>query len=64
MRKKIKKPMTDRAIKMILKRLFELTDNEQTAIKIIEQATVKCWLSFYPIGDDRSKVVNFMEVDV
>lgn len=62
MRKKIKKPMTDRAIKMLLTELGKLTSDEQTAVKIIEQATVKCWLSFYPLKDD--KRVNFMEVDV
>ena len=58
MRKKLKKPLTDRAIKLQIKKLTELAntpfhdsmamDNE-LAIKIIDQSIEHGWLSFYPL---------------
>lgn len=56
MRKKIKKPMTDRAIVLAMNKLKELCavpfsdamDNEM-AIKILEQSTMNCWQGLFPL---------------
>lgn len=60
MRKKIKKPMTDRAITLAMNRLKELAsipfsdsmDND-LAIKILEQSTMNCWQGLFPLKEDR-----------
>ncbi|MBT8243827.1 hypothetical protein, partial [Winogradskyella sp.] len=52
MRKKIKKPVTDRALKMLKKKLVELASDEKTQIKIIEQSIVNCWQNFFELKDD------------
>lgn len=60
MRKKIKKPMTDRAITLAMNKLKELAaipfsdsmDND-LAIKILEQSTMNCWQGLFPLKEDR-----------
>lgn len=63
MRKQIKKPMTDRAVELMMKKLESLSkvpfsdvmDND-LAIKILEQSIVKCWQDIYPLkGEDSGK---------
>jgi hypothetical protein len=52
MRRKIKKPATDRAIRSLLKLLLSLSKgNKELAIALIDRAIVKCWLEFYPLPD-------------
>ena len=52
MRKQIKKPLTDRAIELAIKKLNELSggDND-TAIKIIEQSIMNSWQGLFPLKD-------------
>lgn len=65
MRKKIKKPMTDRAVDLAMKKLKELStlpfsesmDND-TAIKILEQSIMNCWQGLFPLKEDKQKSVN------
>lgn len=65
MRKKIKKPMTDRAVTLAMNRLKELAtipfsdlmDND-LAIKILEQSTMNCWQSLYPLKDNKASNVT------
>ena len=53
MRKKMRKPATDRAIKLLILKLIGLSDNDiPTAIKIIDQSLVNSWLDFYQLKDD------------
>lgn len=53
MRKTIKAPMTDRAIKMILTKLTELSGGDKKkSAEIINQATINCWKSFYPLREE------------
>ena len=60
MRKKIKKPMTDRAIELCMRKLKELStqpfsesmDND-IAIKILEQSTMNCWQGLFPLRENR-----------
>ena len=53
MRKSIKKPMTENSVKRMLKKL-EKIDNEETAIKMLNQAEDKCWLDVYEVKEVRS----------
>ena len=61
MRKQIKKPMTDRAITLMMNKLEKLskvpfsdaTDND-LAIKILEQSIVKSWSDIYPLKEENS----------
>lgn len=60
MRKRIKKPMTDRAIELCMRKLKELStqpfsesmDND-IAIKILEQSTMNCWQGLFPLRENR-----------
>lgn len=62
MRKQIKKPMTERAIVLAMKKLKELSavpfsdemDND-LAIKILEQSTMNSWLGLFAIKESGSK---------
>lgn len=46
-RKKIKKPMTELAIKKFIKHLRELSSDEQTQLQMIEMAIINGWQSVY-----------------
>lgn len=53
MRVKIKKPATKLALQMIKKKVMQIAnDNEELAIKIINQSTLNCWSDVYPIKDN------------
>jgi hypothetical protein len=50
MRKKIKHPMTDRAIQLAINELNKLaTDNDELKIKIIEQSIFHSWQGLFPL---------------
>ncbi len=60
MRKEIKKPMTDRAIELAIKKLEALSKissgesveiDEEMAIKILEQSIMNCWLGLFPLKE-------------
>lgn len=53
MRKSIKKPMTENSVKRMLKKL-ERIGNEETAIKMLNQAEDKCWLDVYEIKEEKN----------
>lgn len=56
MRKKIKKPLTDRAVNLNLKKLYKLSKgNEQAMIEIVNQSTMNSWQGFFPLKDSDSK---------
>lgn len=50
MRKKIKKPMTERAKELLLMKLSKGFDREEW-IAVLNQSIEKCWLSVYPLKD-------------
>lgn len=53
MRKKIKKPMTDRAIKMAMNKLHNLSNGDNDlSVKILEQSILCCWQDLYPLKTD------------
>lgn len=49
MRKAKKKPMTDRALTMLLKKLDELSQNEDEKIRILEESILHTWDTVYPL---------------
>ena len=55
MRNKIKKPLTDRAAKMILNELERLApgDNNTKGL-ILDQSVKRCWQDVYPLKGDKS----------
>ena len=55
MRKKIKKPLTDRAAKLILNELERLApgDNHTKGL-ILDQSVKRCWQDVYPLKGDKS----------
>ena len=52
-RKKIRKPMTERAVELFLRRLEGLSDDNDTKIRIIEEAIEHGWQTVYPLKDER-----------
>lgn len=54
MRIKKKKPMTDKAIARLLKKLNGFGD-EKTQIKILEKSTDYCWTDVYPLDEKKQK---------
>lgn len=65
MRKQIKKPMTDRAIELAIRKLKELStlpfsdsiDND-LAIKILNQSVMNSWQGLFPLKEDGQKSKN------
>jgi len=59
MRRKIKKPATDRAVELLKSKLKKLSNgNENTAIEIIEQSIMNSWQDFYPLKNSKNDTNN------
>lgn len=50
-RKKIKKPMTDKAVVLLLNKLDKLASNDEDKIAILEQSILHGWQSVYELKD-------------
>ena len=63
MRKKIKKPMTDKAIDLAIKKLDELScgDND-IAVKIINQSIMNSWQGLFPLKEDQRQTIDWSKV--
>ena len=60
MRKKLKKPMTDKAIEMMLKKLSRLGDTDEKKIAILQESVMKSWTDIYELkGNMSRKVAEF-----
>lgn len=55
MRKKLKKPLTDRAKELSITALEKLSKNPDKQIKIIEQSTLRDWQSFFELKEGEKK---------
>jgi DNA replication protein DnaD len=53
-RKKIKKPMTDRAVELLIDKLNKLASNDETKIAILNQSIVNGWQGIFPLKQDTS----------
>jgi hypothetical protein len=54
MRKSIKKPVTERALKGILNKLDKLATTDDIKIKILENSIENCWQGVFPLKDNFS----------
>lgn len=54
MRKLIRKPMTDRAVKITITNLNKLTSNENEKILILEQSIANSWQGVFPLKEDKN----------
>jgi hypothetical protein len=54
MRKKIKKPATERAIKSLLKKLALYKDSGADVNKILDKSIISCWPDVYDKDDNRN----------
>ncbi|MDD7059105.1 MAG: hypothetical protein PUI03_08830, partial [Erysipelotrichaceae bacterium] len=52
MRSFIKKPMTEYALKLMLKKLDELGNNDTTKISILNQSITHNWQGIFPLKDE------------
>lgn len=55
MRSFIKKPMTEYALKLMLKKLDELGSNDTTKITILNQSITHNWQGIFPLKDEYTK---------
>lgn len=56
MRKKIKAPMTDRAVTLALNKLDKLASNDnEMKIAILDQSVLNCWKGLYVVHEDKPK---------
>jgi hypothetical protein len=55
MRAFIKKPMTEYALKLMLKKLNELGNNDTTKIAILNQSITHNWQGIFPLKDEYTK---------
>ena len=53
MRKTIKKPMTDRGLKMILNKLDQYGDNDLEKIEILENSIMNCWQGVFELKNKK-----------
>lgn len=53
MRAAKKKPMTDRAMKMLLHQLDELESTDERKIKVLEQSILNSWQGIFPLKDEK-----------
>lgn len=51
MRAEINKPMTERALQLMLTKLKSLSNNEKIQIKILENSIENCWQGVFPLRD-------------
>lgn len=54
-RKQLKKPMTDNAIKLAMKKLTQLADNDKDRIAIIEESIANGWQGLFALKKDQPK---------
>lgn len=55
MRRQIKKPLSDRAEAMAIRKLRELKDSGQNPAAVLDQSTLNCWRDLYPIDPQHSR---------
>lgn len=62
MRKSIRKPMTERAIELTQNKLKRLAgDNEQLAIKILNQSVMNSWIGLFHLNEQPQRKNNFTD---
>ena len=54
-RKKIKKPMTDRAVSLMLGKLYKMTSNVNEQIEILNQSIMNGWQGIFPLKNQSNQ---------
>ena len=54
MRKSIKKPLTENALKRTLKKLDQLSNDELIQIKILQQSVDYCWQGVFELQENKN----------
>lgn len=62
MRKTIKKPMTERAVKILINKLPKLSPAIDTQIKILEQSIINNWTDIYPVKNEIKQQDSFTTI--
>ena len=57
-RKNAKKPMTDYAVELMLRRLNGMTDSIPEQIEILNQSIVKGWTDVYPLKNSKPQMTT------
>ncbi len=64
MRNLIKAPMTNRALKILIKKVFEIAPNDLKNQKLLlENSIENCWKSVYPFDKKPKKEINYAGYD-
>ena len=63
MRKKIKKPLTERALQIIIGKVEKLSSDTETQMAIINQSVEHCWQSVYPLREEGGNNANSKQCD-
>ena len=63
-RKALKKPMTDKAVDLFLKKLDKMADTSDLKIALINNAIEHGWLSVYPLKDEEKKETGTFVFDI
>ncbi len=56
MRRKIRKPMTDRAIQLAINTLDKMRQQGQDVAAVLDQSTLNSWQGLFPVSERRSEV--------
>jgi hypothetical protein len=62
-RKKIRKPMTDRAVELLRKKLDELASDDEAKIAIINQSILKGWQGVFPLSQEQKQPVQMTSAE-
>lgn len=63
-RKALKKPMTDKAVDLFIKKLDKMADTSDLKIALINNAIEHGWLSVYPLKDEEKKETGTFVFDI
>lgn len=53
MRKLMRKPLTNTALDILIKRLYKISPNPEAQVEVLNQSIVNNWLSVYPLKSNR-----------
>lgn len=62
MRESLKKPLTPYALELIIKKLYNLSNNTDEQIEIVKQSITKSWQDLYPLNSKPGKKEDTYEI--